>query len=216
MKTLSLLTFQLVFACLAFAGDDTGRRITFAGAKVGELPTGWKVAKTGKGTGGAWKVVADKDAPGGLALAQTKADKTATFNLCILEESKYKDLDLTVSFKAMAGDTDQGGGLVWRLRDGDNYYIARVNPLEDNFRLYKVEAGSRKQLATADIEAAAGQWHTLRIVHQGNHIECYLNAKKYLDARDDAFGGAGKIGLWSKADAQTRFAGLIVKGKESR
>jgi hypothetical protein len=205
----------LTCACLALAGDDSGRKITFAGAKVGELPTGWKIAKTGKGTGGDWKVVADKDAPGRLALGQTKADKAATFNLCVLEGAKYKDLDLTVSFKAMAGDTDQGGGLVWRLRDGDNYYVARVNPLEDNFRLYKVEAGSRKQLATADVLAAAEQWHTLRIVQRGNHIECYLNGKKYLDAKDDAFAGAGKIGLWSKADAQTRFAGLIVKGKKS-
>jgi hypothetical protein len=215
MKTLSLVTV-LILICLAFAGDEIQKKITFADAKVGELPSGWKIAKTGKGTGGDWKIAADKEAPGGLALAQTKADKTATYNLCVLEDARYKDLDLTVSFKTMAGDTDQGGGLVWRLQDGDNYYVARMNPLEDNFRLYKVEAGSRKQLATADVEAAPGQWHTLRVVHQGNNIACYLNGKKYLDARDDAFTGAGKIGVWTKADAQTRFGSLIVKGKAVR
>ena len=34
-------------------------------------------------------------------------------------------------------------------RDGaKNYYVARFNPLEDNFRLYKVLAGKRIQLAT--------------------------------------------------------------------
>src|SRR5438105_10881379 len=208
---ISPLVATLSFVCLTLAGDDAGKKIVFTGAKVGELPAGWKIAKTGQGTGGDWKITADKDAPGGLALAQTKADKKATFNLCVLDQANHKDLDLTVSFKAMAGDTDQGGGLVWRLRDENNYYVARMNPLEDNFRLYKVEAGSRKQLATADVEAEAGKWHKLRIVHQGNHIECYLNGKKYLDAKDDAFPAAGKIGLWSKADAQTRFAGLIVK-----
>src|SRR5262249_38968349 len=161
--------------------------------------------KTGKGTGGDWTIVADKDAPGGMALAQTKADKTATFNLCVATGTKHKDVDLTVSFKAMAGEADQGGGLVWRLKDGDNYYIARMNPLEDNFRLYKVVDGQRKQLATVDIALSAGKWHTMRVVHKGNKIECYLNGKKLLEATDSEFTMAGLIGVWTKADAQTRF-----------
>ena len=33
---------------------------------------------------------------------------------------------------------DQGGGPVWRYQDANNYYIARMNPLEDNYRVYKV------------------------------------------------------------------------------
>jgi hypothetical protein len=210
VKTLSLVT-ALVFACLTLAGDGAAKKITFKDAKVNELPPGWKIAKTGKGTGGAWKVVEDKDAPGGLALAQTKTDKAATFNICVLEGTSYKDVDLTVSFKAMAGDVDQGGGPVWRFENGDNYYLARMNPLEDNFRLYKVVAGQRKQLATVDVAAEAGKWHTLRVVHKGNAIACYLNGKKYLEAKDDTFPGAGKIGVWSKADAQTRFAGFTIK-----
>jgi hypothetical protein len=88
-----------------------------------------------------------------------------------------------------------------------------MNPLEDNFRFYKVVAGKRIELASADVEAKAGQWHTLRIVHKGDHVECFLNGKKYLDAKDATFQDAGKIGFWTKADAQTRFAGLVVKGK---
>ena len=115
---------------------------------------------------------------------------------------------MSVKFKAVAGKLDQGGGLVWRYRGAGNYYIARMNPLEDNFRVYRVVAGKRIQLATADVKAAAGQWHSLRIVQRGDHIECYFNGKKYLDAKDDTFKGAGKVGLWSKADAQTYFADL--------
>ena len=37
--------------------------------------------------------------------------------------------------------------------------------------------------------------------------------KKDLDARDSTFKDAGKIGLWSKSDAQSHFADLEVNGK---
>jgi Domain of Unknown Function (DUF1080) len=213
MKIFSLVTV-VSFVCAAVAaGQDGGKKITFAGAKVGEIPKGWKIEKTGKGTGGDWKIVEDKDAEGGFALAQTKADKKALFNICVNQDTTFKNIDLTVKFKAIAGATDQGGGPVWRFQDGNNYYVARMNPLEDNFRLYKVVAGKRIELASADIEAKTGIWHTIRIVHKGDHIECYLNGKKHLDFKDATFQDAGKVGVWSKADAQTYFANLQITAK---
>jgi hypothetical protein len=211
MKIISVAT-ALFFVCAVVATAQEAKKFTFEG-KVGSLPKGWKTEKTGKGTGGDWQIVEDKDADGGLSLAQTKADRKALFNICVNEGARYKDIDLTVKFKAIAGETDQGGGPVWRFQDGNNYYIARMNPLEDNFRFYKVVAGKRIELASADVEAKKDKWHTIRIVHKGDHVECYLNGKKYLDHKDATFQDARKIGVWSKADAQTRFAGLIVKGK---
>jgi hypothetical protein len=209
MKTLTL-TAVFCWSPLLIAADENGNKIGFADAKVGTLPKGWSIAKTGKGTGGDWKIVADKDAPGGLALAQLKADKSATFNLCVLDGPSHKDIDMQVSLKAIAGEVDQGGGLVWRLVDGDNYYIARINPLENNFRVYKVEKGKRTQLASAEINLSTGKWYALRIVHEGKHIECYCDGKKYLTAEDATFTTAGRIGFWTKADAQTRFADLTI------
>lgn len=213
MKRLALMTL-LICGPVLVAGDESP--LNFKNAKVGSLPKGLKAFKTGKGedTGGDWKIVEDKDAPGRLALAQTKADKAANFNICVAEDAKYKDIDFTVSFKAIAGERDQGGGPVWRFQDGNNYYVCRMNPLEDNFRVYKVVAGKRKEMASADVKVETGTWHTIRIVHKGDHIECYLDGKKLLDVNDDTFREAGKIGVWTKADAQTRFTGPIVKGKK--
>ena len=51
-------------------------------------------------------------------------------------------------------------------KDADNYYIARMNPLEDNYRVYKVVAGKRTQLGTVDIKIPSGEWHTLRVVQR--------------------------------------------------
>jgi hypothetical protein len=120
-----------------------------------------------------------------------------------------------VAFKAMLGKEDQGGGLVWRYQDVNNYYICRMNPLEDNFRVYKVVDGVRKMLATTknDVKVPTGQWHTIEARMTADHITCYLDGKKYLDVKDDTFKKAGKVGLWTKADAQTRFDNLTIKGR---
>jgi hypothetical protein len=121
-------------------------------------------------------------------------------------------VDLSVQMKAVAGRSDQGGGLIWRAKDAKNYYVARYNPLEDNFRVYKVVNGSRSEFQSATIKHSAG-WHTLRVTMAGDHIECYYDGKKYLDVKDSTFADAGRIGLWTKADAQTHFDDLMANGK---
>jgi hypothetical protein len=214
MRFASLIAAWLILSN-AWAGDPAPLRLTFKNAKVGELPKGWKSAVTGKADGSVWKIVEDKTAPGGpLVLAQTSKNPGPVFNLCVMEEGKYKDVDLSVAFKAVAGEKDQGGGLVWRYQDQDNYYIARMNPLEDNFRVYKVVAGKRIMLQSKDVKAPQGQWHTLRVVHTGNKIQCYLNGQLLLEATDDTLPQAGWIGLWTKADAQTYFADIQISGKK--
>jgi 3-keto-disaccharide hydrolase len=209
-----------LFACaalmVALLGSAKAADLSMKDAKVGELPKGWTADHTGTGKGSVWKIVEDQESPdGGKAMAQVSGEGSGGFfNLCVADATSYKDLDLTLRFKAMAGKEDQGGGPVWRYKDANNYYVARMNPLEDNFRVYKVVGGKRMQLGSANVKAAVGKWHTIRIEHEGNHIECYLNDKRYLDVKDDAFPDAGKVGLWSKADAQTRFAGIKVAGKK--
>jgi len=215
MRVMSLVV-TLLLASNAQAGQPAPQRLSFDKAKVGELPAGWKSGVTGKADGSVWKVVQDKTAPGGpLVLAQTSANPNAVFNLCIAEEGKYKDVDISVAFKAVAGKGDQGGGILWRCQDNNYYYIVRMNPLEDNFRLYKVVDGKRKELVSKDdIKAESGKWHTIRVVHKGNKIQCYLNGKLLIETEDDAFQQAGKIGLWTKADAQTYFADLQITAKK--
>ncbi len=184
----------------------------FEQAEVGALPAGFSAAKTGRGPGSVWEVLLDKSAPNGpKVLAQTSSDgPNPLFNVCVANEGSYTDVDVTVALKALRGRIDQGGGPVWRYRDADNYYIARMNPLENNFRVYKVVGGRRTQLGSAKVVAPAGRWHSIRIVHRGDRIDCYFNEKLYLKVTDGTFRRAGKIGLWTKADAVTSFDGLSV------
>lgn len=156
---------------------------------------------------GTWEVVIDGN---NKVLAQKAMSGDDTFNVVLIDGTEFKNIDLTVRLKANAGELDQGGGVVWRARDKNNYYIARYNPLESNFRVYKVEAGKRTQFDTAKVPGDK-KWHTLRVTMTGDEIACYLDETQYLEVEDSTFSSGGKIGLWSKADARSYFDDLTVK-----
>ena len=213
---MKLVCVIIAFAAMSLVAADTANEVrwSFEDAGVGKVPEGWSSGKTGKGPGSVWKVIEDTTAPSGAhVLAQTSSEgPNRLFNLCVAEKTSYKDVDLTVSFKAVQGKIDQGGGPVWRYQDENNYYIARMNPLEDNFRVYKVVQGRRTQLDSSDVKAPAGKWHKIRVVQKGNDIQCYLNGKLHLEVKDDTFTGKGKVGLWTKADAVTSFDDFVTSG----
>ena len=201
------LACALALFCGCAAADDKPKVPPFAKADAGKLPTGWTAAKTGNGDGSVWKVTEDATAPSktGFVLSQLAEAETAVFNICVCEFAA-KDVELSVSFKANKGDDDQGGGVVWRYQDADNYYVARYNPLEGNYRAYRIVCGKRSQLASKnDIKLKAGEWHTLGVKMTGDAIACSLNGKVELEAKDATIAKPGKVGVWTKADAQTSF-----------
>jgi hypothetical protein len=165
-----------------------------------------KIAKGFSNEVGQWEVAKDGVKQ---VLYQSAKNEDATFNVALVEGTSYKDLDLSVKLRAVAGEIDRGGGVVWRAKDKKNYYICRYNPLEDNFRVYKVVDGTRTMFKNAKI-LGDENWHTLRVTMVGAKITCYFDGKPYLEAEDATFPGAGLIGLWSKADAQSYFDELTV------
>jgi len=187
----------------------TDTLFTFNSDETGKMPAGWSAYFTGKGSLGKWEIIKESE---NQVLAQVSQENFGYhFDVIVWDESNYQNLEISVKFKGVKGEEDQGGGPVWRYQDPDNYYIARANPLENNFRVYKVVDGNRKQLASADMDMPTGEWHTISITMISNHIECYYDGKKYLDITDDTFADSGKAGLWTKADANTYFDDLKIK-----
>lgn len=174
---------------------------------TGKPPTHFTFARTGEGTEGAWVVKDDPTAPSKPnVLAQTSTDMTDyRFPLAILEKGNYKDLAVSVKFQAVRGKVDQAAGIVFRYQDPNNYYVVRANALEDNYNLYYVVAGRRHQSVGANFRVTPNEWHTLRVEAAGNVFKCYYDGALKITATDDTFPGAGKIGLWTKADSVTYF-----------
>jgi hypothetical protein len=184
-----------------FASDEAKKTWTFDDDQVGSIAKGFTNEV------GEWKVV---ETPEGKVLAQTAKNPNSVFNVALVADTNGKDVDISVKMRAIAGEYDQGGGLVWRAKDARNYYVARNNPRgSGSYNVYKVVDGKRSMLKGVPLPPTKG-WHTLRVTMKGDHIECYYDGLKYLDVDDSTFTEAGKIGLWSKSDAQSHFDDLML------
>jgi hypothetical protein len=204
MRTWALVAVALFLTDAASqAAEGVKITWTFEEDATGAAPRGFSPAV------GEWTVVA---ADGGKVLAQSARNANSVFNVVLVDSTNAKDVDISVKIKALAGEYDQGGGLIWRAKDAKNYYVARYNHKEDNFRVYKVVDGVRSQaFQNADIKHHDG-WTVVRVTMKGDHIECYLDGTKYLDVHDSTFPDAGKIGIWSKSDARSHFDDLTLSG----
>ncbi|HKF67614.1 MAG TPA: family 16 glycoside hydrolase [Vicinamibacterales bacterium] len=158
---------------------------------------------------GQWVVEDMAGAPVGKKVLVQKATKNE-FNVIVSPSGPYTDVDVSVKFDPLSGKEDASGGIVFRFNDG-KYYVVRANGLENNFRLYYYDRG-RRQLASASVKAPPlGQWHLMRVVAVGDHIQAWLDGSLYLDYRDSRF-KSGRVGLWTKADSITAFNDLTVRG----
>jgi hypothetical protein len=158
---------------------------------------------------GRWAVEEMSGTPGSNRVLVQRAVENP-FNVIVAPSAPYTDVDVSVRCKPMAGREDASGGIVFRFAAG-HYYVVRANALENNFRLYYYDRG-RHQLATASVQPPAlGQWHTLRVVAVGDHIQAYLNGALRLEHRDSRY-RTGQVGLWTKADSVTAFDDFVVRG----
>jgi len=208
----SLFTLAaLGIAAEVAAGEKSSVTFNFDADKPGEPPKGFEFARTGQGAEGKWVVRADKDSPNNQLLAQESADSTDyRFPLAVVKEGSYKDVSVSVRAKPVSGKVDQGFGIVWRYKDANNYYITRCNADEDNCTIYHTVAGSRRSFQNKSIKVAKNTWHTLKVDAVGNHFVVWFDGQKVLDATDDTFKDAGRVGLWTKADSVIYFDNLTA------
>ena len=181
---------------------------------VGKAPSGFDFGRTGNGAQGVWVVQAQPDAPSGPnVLAQTSTDTTDYRFPVAFTGPPMKDLRLSVRCKPVSGRVDQACGLIFRVKDADNYYLTRANALEDDVRLYHVVAGKRVQFARWQGAVKSGAWHELAVEADGDHFQVFFDGRKAMDAHDTTFGDAGKFGVWTKADSVTYFDYLTATPK---
>ena len=184
--------------------------VNFDSDSAGTPPKGWTLTMTGRGAP-KWTIERDDSAPSkGQVLKQTG---TATFPLALREDTNLKDGFVEVMFKPISGSEDRAGGLVWRAKDANNYYVVRANALEDNVVLYKTVNGVRRSLDIVgrnggygvQIAVHANQWHTLRVTFAGSRFKVAFNGAPLFEVEDTTFAEPGMVGLWTKADSVTSF-----------
>jgi hypothetical protein len=195
---------------LAVETDAMADEVSFDQDTVGSPPAGWLLTKTGKGNP-KWIVEKDDTAPSKPNVL-TQSGR-ATFPLALKQDATIKNGFVEVKLKAIGGTEDQAGGLVWRARDANNYYVARANALENNVVLYKTVHGKRSALDIVGRKGgygvksvvAPGKWHKLRVEFAGSHFKVIFDDKNLFEVEDTIFTEAGQVGLWTKSDSVTAF-----------
>jgi hypothetical protein len=194
-----IITAASMMMAAATAHAET---ITFDADRPGMPPAGWTCGSTGGGTP-VWTVEADSGAPSGANVL--KQTGKAPFPWCVKQGTAVANGTVEVKFKPLSGREDQAGGVVWRWKDGDNYYVARANALENNVSLYYTERGRRQTIKYVDAPVPANAWHTLSVAFVGTQIRVSLDGKNYIELSDSHISGAGAVGIWTKADSVTAF-----------
>ncbi len=204
------LCLTFLFAAGLLATSARAEIVDFDHTAPGTLPAGWQGGVTGKGEP-KWSVETDDSAPSKPAVL--KQSGFGKYCWCVNKNVSLKDGHIEVKFKPLSGVEDASGGLIWRWQDGNNYYIARANALEDNVTIYHTIKGTRKECGRATAKVASNQWHTLRVDFHGNHFVVTFDGAKALEWDDDTFKTAGAAGVWTKADSVTVFDDFVFEGK---
>ena len=196
------VSILLALVHIAMGEAAMAETINFDSGVVGKAPTGWTCGLTGRGAQ-RWTVELDPGAPAKKNVL--KQSGRGDFPWCVKDGTSLADGHVEVRFKPVSGKDDQAGGLVWRWQDGENYYVARANALEDNVSLYYTQNGRRITIKYVNAPVAKNQWHALRVEFAGTRIRVALDGKTYIEADDSHIATPGRIGVWTKADSVSLF-----------
>jgi hypothetical protein len=198
--------------------------VNFDAGAPGKLPPGWTCATTHPGALPHWEILKDPSAPSPPnVLAQISSDANELRGpLAILNNVSVKDGDLSVKMKPVAGKRDRAGGLVWRYRDPDNYYLLQAESLRNHIVLYKVQNGKRTPLVAKGMPpksygvehpVPANQWSILKVQFRGPLFSVYFNHRRLFQVVDSTFAETGKVGLSTRAESVTYFDDFRIAGK---
>jgi pyruvate,water dikinase len=96
-----------------------------------------------------------------------------------------------------------------KFRNWANYFVLRINALENNAVLFEFRNNKRFERVAVDTPIKAGSWYNLRTETQDRLIRAYLDDMPVLEYVADR-NLDGYVGLWTKADSVTVFKDLEI------
>jgi hypothetical protein len=211
MTKVALATHFIVLTLAGLLlGDAREWSWDFEKYAVGEQPPEFCFDNSREDAPGKWAIADDE---GNHVLAQLDENPARRrYTMAIVKDQPAKHVDMSVRIKAIRGERDQSGGLVWRYKDADTYLVARLDVTEKNVRLFRFWDGNRVQIGVKeDLNLETGNWYTLRVEHRGKEIKVYLDGDIMLIEHDKHFPRPGRFGLWTKAHSVMYFDDFAAK-----
>jgi hypothetical protein len=213
----ALARLALVLLASATLGASRSPAITraFDDEPPGRPPSGFTF-RVARDTGPARWLVQRESTNGFLAhIGEPEAPRG--FALAILDVQPRRSADgasrgvVSVSARTRLASRKGSLGIVWRVQDATNYYLARLDLEHQDIGLYRVVHGNRTRIdGEDDLELDTSAWHSLKVVHEEESIRVYLGGIRVLRARDRTFSEPGAAGVWCTGDAVAHFDDLRV------
>jgi hypothetical protein len=191
-------------------GAEQDVSLNFDSLKVGTSTEGWKSGFYGKDGKPHWSVVSDDAAPSRPNIL--KQDGKATYNWLVREGISIQDGSVKTRVRIDSGKEDPEAGVIWRFKDGKNYYYVRANALEKNVIFYRMFKGKKELVKTIDLPMDFREWHELGAQFQGTSVNILFDGKTVLSVQDSKISGAGGVGLFTMADTVCEFDDFKAKG----
>lgn len=198
------------------AAAATPVSIHFDDLPSGLAPAGFLCASPGPATArpARWEIIEAPDAPSpAKVLQQSDNDDTNhRFPVALWQGLHAADVRVSAKARAISGGRDRSFGVVARASSANTYYVARANTSGwgENVRLYVMLDGKRTELAEWEGPVERDAWHELALEAVGDRLRVLLDGRQLIERHDTAIAGPGLCGVWTKAEAVSRFDDLTI------
>ncbi len=201
MKVTTLILLLYPFA-------SNASTITFDDLKKGSL-SGWNQGFYGENGSPIWKV---EEYPSARSKPHVlKQSGQAIYSWLVKEDPFFKDGSIEADIKIVAGKEDPEAGLVWRHRDGKNYYYIRMNAVKDNVVFYRMNNGKKELIKEADTKVGHNTWRHVKVKFKSEQVDIFFDGKQVISIRDDIFKDAGRAGAFTTADTVSVFDNITIE-----
>jgi pyruvate,water dikinase len=134
------------------------------------------------------------------------------FPLAIAKNSDTGDGIISVRVKPVGGHIDRAGGIAFGIWNASNYFVLRINALEDNIILFEYVNNKRMERINVKKGIESNKWYQLLVEVRDSAIKGYLDGEMLVEYTAEK-PVRGLVGLWTKADSVTYFDRLDIKEK---
>ncbi|MFA5905428.1 MAG: PEP/pyruvate-binding domain-containing protein, partial [Desulfobacula sp.] len=132
------------------------------------------------------------------------------FPIAIAKNTEISEGSASVRVKTTSGNIDRAGGLAFGIKDVCNFFVFRINALEDNVILFEFDKCKRYQRKTLKMKINSGEWYLLKVEIKRNQLKGFVNGELLMEY-EASRPLHGYIGLWTKADSVAHFEKLQVQ-----
>jgi len=192
------------------AAEQPRTKIDLASNGIGAPPADFEFRQSGPGEAGQWAIVRDPTAATAASIQHVSTDTADDrYPLAIYKPISAKNVEVSAHVKVVRGRMESAGIAV-RLVSPDNYYVARVNALEERVELVRVVNGKTEQIAGTETDVYRDHWHTLGIRVEDERFTVSIDGKLLFTAFDRTFLRDGQVALWTEEDNVTRFEEIEI------